>query len=332
MLTEKTLLDLNLSLRNTARADAKAVADLIYAVCEADGDTTVATSVEELENQWSSEKFNPETDSHVIETSDGRVIAYGEFYNYNQHVDLGADLYVHPEYKGRGLFAPILAWIDARAHEEMKLAQSDLRVYIRSTMDGKDAEARLAHEVAGYNTVRYAWRMEINLKEEPSTPFFPAGIELRPFDKDTHAHLLLEAENDAFSEHWGSHASEFAEWAHRKLENPDFDPTLWLIAWDGDQIAGFSQNRFRMGVGWVSTLGVRKPWRKSGLGLALLQHSFGEFYRRGMKTIGLGVDASNKTGATRLYQRAGMHIASEFVTFEKEIRPGRDLEEEKQRK
>ena len=48
MLTEKTLLDLNLSLRNTARADAKAVADLIYAVCEADGDTTVATSVEEL--------------------------------------------------------------------------------------------------------------------------------------------------------------------------------------------------------------------------------------------------------------------------------------------
>lgn len=332
MLTEKTLLDLNLSLRNTARADAKAVADLIYAVCEADGDTTVATSVEELENQWSSEKFNPETDSHVIETSDGRVIAYGEFYNYNQHVDLSADLYVHPEYKGRGLFAPILAWIDARAHEEMKLAQSDLRVYIRSTMDGKDAEARLAHEVAGYNAVRYAWRMEINLKEEPSTPFFPAGIELRPFDKDTHAHLLLEAENDAFSEHWGSHASEFAEWAHRKLENPDFDPTLWLIAWDGDQIAGFSQNRFRMGVGWVSTLGVRKPWRKSGLGLALLQHSFGEFYRRGMKTIGLGVDASNKTGATRLYQRAGMHIASEFVTFEKEIRPGRDLEEEKQRK
>jgi len=86
-----------------------------------------------------------------------------------------------------------------------------------------------------------------------------------------------------------------------------------------------------MGVGWVGTLGVRKPWRKSGLGLALLQHTFGEFYRRGMKTVGLGVDASNKTGATHLYQRAGMHIVSEFITFEKEIRPGRDLEDAGQR-
>ena len=78
-----------------------------------------------------------------------------------------------------------------------------------------------------------------------------------------------------------------------------------------------------MGIGWVGTLGVRRPWRKKGLGLALLQASFGEFYKRGMKTIGLGVDASNPTGATRLYQRAGMYIASEFLTFEKELRPGR---------
>ena len=100
-----------------------------------------------------------------------------------------------------------------------------------------------------------------------------------------------------------------------------------LVAWDGDQIAGFSQNRFRMGVGWVGTLGVLKPWRKKGLGLALLRTSFAEFYKRGMKTIGLGVDASNKTGATRLYQGAGMRIASEFVTFEKELRPGKALED-----
>jgi mycothiol synthase len=59
----------------------------------------------------------------------------------------------------------------------------------------------------------------------------------------------------------------------------------------------------------------------------LLQHSFGEFYRRGTKTIGLGVDASSPTGATRLYQRAGMYVASEFLTYEKELRAGRSLEE-----
>jgi hypothetical protein len=47
-----------------------------------------------------------------------------------------------------------------------------------------------------------------------------------------------------------------------------------------------------------------------------------------MKTIGLGVDAQNPTGATRLYQKVGMYAASEFVTYEKELRPGRDVDDE----
>ncbi|MBI2331034.1 MAG: GNAT family N-acetyltransferase [Chloroflexi bacterium] len=331
MLTEKPLLDLNLKLRATTWADVHTVADLIYAVCEADGDVTVASTPEELDHEWHNNKFNPETDSHVIETCDGRVVAYGEFYNHQVHADLNADLYIHPEFKEHGLFPSMLAWIEARAREDMKLAEPDLRVFIRSTMDGKDEIAMHAHEAERYKPVRFHWRMEINLTEEPPVSDFPAGIELRPFDKAAHARLVMEAENDSFSEHWGSHAAVFDEWSHRKLENTEFDPSLWMIAWDGDQIAGFSQNRFRMGIGWVSTLGVRKQWRKSGLGLALLQHSFGKFYKRGMKTIGLGVDASNKTGATRLYQRAGMSVASEFITFEKEIRSGRALEDANQR-
>ena len=326
-MTEKPLLDPSLKLRATTWADVHAVADLIYAVCEADGDVTVASSAEELEHEWHSNKFNPETDSHVIETLDGRLVAYGEFYNHNAHVDLGADLYIHPTYKQHGLFNPMLTWIEARARDDMKLSDPDLRVYLRSTMDGKDEEAKQAHEANGFQSVRFVWRMEINLTEAPLMPELPAGIELRPFHVEAHAQQMLDAENEAFSEHWGSHAATFAEWSHRKLERSEFDPTLWLVAWDGEQIAGFSQNRFRMGVGWVGTLGVLKPWRKKGLGLALLRTSFAEFYKRGMKTIGLGVDASNKTGATRLYQGAGMRIASEFVTFEKELRPGKALED-----
>jgi ribosomal protein S18 acetylase RimI-like enzyme len=83
-----------------------------------------------------------------------------------------------------------------------------------------------------------------------------------------------------------------------------------------------------MGIGWVGTLGVRRAWRKRGLGEALLLHSFGEFYKRGMKTIGLGVDAENPTGATRLYKKAGMSVAAEYVIYEKELRAGCDIDEE----
>jgi hypothetical protein len=61
------------------------------------------------------------------------------------------------------------------------------------------------------------------------------------------------------------------------------------------------------------------------VGLALLHHSFGEFYRRGRPTIALGVDAQSLTGATRLYERAGMHAQRRYAMHRKELRPGVDL-------
>ena len=60
------------------------------------------------------------------------------------------------------------------------------------------------------------------------------------------------------------------------------------------------------GLGWVGILGVRSPWRRRGLGDALLRASFAALYERGLRRVGLGVDTENVTGALRLYERAGM--------------------------
>jgi mycothiol synthase len=176
------------------------------------------------------------------------------------------DIY-HPDFKGMGIDRALMERAEERARDEIKLAAPDLRVYIQSTMDGKDETAITLHKEMGYVPVRYFWRMEIELNEMPTIPPFPAGIELRPFDKEAHGRLVWQADNEAFSEHWGSHGSTFEKWSfRRKFERPEFDPALWLILWDGDQIAAFSQNRYRNGIGWVGTLGVRKPWRKRDLG------------------------------------------------------------------
>jgi mycothiol synthase len=326
--TSEALLDPSLRLRPAQWADLKPVAQLILDVCIADGDPTVAVTPEDLAREWKSPGFELERNAWIVETADGHIVGYEEFNERYAHASLVGDGYVHPQYHGLGIGTTMLRALEARAREEMKLAEPDLRVFIRNGMATGDTVARQMHEAEGYRPIRYSWHMEIQLEEAPRAPVLPAGIELRPFVREQHDHLVFEAHEDAFRDHWGHTPGTFEYWQHNRSGRENLDPSLWFIAWDGDLIAGYCLCRYRMGTGWVGTLGVRRPWRKRGLGEALLLHSFGEFYRRGMKTIGLGVDAENPTGATRLYKKAGMHVAAEYVIYEKELRPGREPKEQ----
>jgi mycothiol synthase len=321
-------LDPGLKLRPAKWSDAEAVAKLVLDVCTADGDVTMALTPNELTREWQAEGFVLENNVNVVEATNGQIVGYEEFNNGYAHAALQGDGYVHPDFMGRGIGTALLRAMDERARAEMKLAEPDLRVFIRNGLSIGDTVGREMHETEGYKPIRFSWRMEIQLTEAPTPPVWPEGVELRPFEKGVQDRLVFEADEEAFRDHWGSTPGNFTDWQNRRINHADFDPSLWHIAWDGDQIAGFTLNRFRMGIGWVGSLGVRRPWRKHGLGLALLQHSFGEFHKRGMHITGLGVDASNPTGATRLYQKAGMSIASEYVIYEKEYRPGREPEEE----
>jgi mycothiol synthase len=321
-LTGKTYLDPRLTLRPARWEDVNAVAKLTQAVAEMEGDALFVLTAEELANEWNSAGFAVARDVFVVETRDGRLVGSEEFYNESGHYQLKADGCVQPEFRGRGVGSALLEKVAERAQAEMALATPDARVFIRSLINNKDQAGHDLLRNNGYAPVRYQWRMEIKLQAAPAAVIFPAGIELRPFIKDEQARAVWQADNEAFHDHWGSHDRAYEEWSHGKFGNPNFDPTLWMIAWDGNEVAGFSQNRFRKGIGWIGTIAVRRPWRKRGLGLALLCHTFGEFYKRGTTTIGLGVDSANLTGATRLYERAGMVVAGEYALYEKELRAG----------
>jgi mycothiol synthase len=319
---EKTHLDPGLTLRPANSTDTNAIAKLNHDVAEMEGDSLFVLTAEELANEWKNEGFNVERDVFVVETRDGRLVGSEEFYNESGHYKHKADGCVHPEFRGLGVGSSLLEKIGERAQAEIELAAPDVRVSIQSLINNKDeAGHKLLHD-NGYFPVRYFWRMEIKLHEAPPTVNFPAGIELRPFIKDEHGVAVWQADDEAFRDHWGSHERTFQEWSHSKFGNPNFDPTLWMIAWDGNEVAGFSQNRFRKGIGWIGTIAVRRPWRGKGLGIALMHQTFGEFYKRGTTIIGLGVDSANLTGATRLYERAGMYVAGEFALYEKELRKG----------
>ena len=313
----------SLTLRAVRWDDLHVVAQLIYDICEAEGDTSVAVTPDDLANEWKYEGFNPEQDACLVEARDGRAVGYAALFDVREHCDLSGDVYVHPEYKGLGVDAALLRAMEIRARQHIQLAAPGHRVFIRVPMDNKDETGKAVFAREGYLPVRYHWRMGIDLDAAPPAPILPAGFEMRPFVQDEHATDVWQARNESFRENWGSHTLTFAEFSYYCFDIPEYDPTLWTVIWSDNEVAGFSINHYRMDIGWIHMLGVRPAWRKQGLGLALLHHSFGEFYRRGMKTIGLGVDASNATGATRLYQKAGMRTVSQFVTFEKELRAGK---------
>jgi len=307
---EKAYLHPSLTLRPARWSDVDAVAKLTHDVAELEGDAMFVMTAEELADAWKADGFELERDVFLVETRDGLIVGSEEF--YKEHHRLKADGCVHPDFRGKGIGSSLLE----KAIQHASLDEDMMS--IQSFMNNKDDSGHILLRENDFSPVRYFWRMEIKLQETPVLVNFPNGIELRPYIKDEHAHAAWQVNNEVFHDHWGSHEFTFDDWT-KKFNNPGFDPTLWLVAWDGDEIAGFSQNRIRQGIGWVGTIGVRRPWRNKGLGIALLRHTFGEFYKRGIHVVGLGVDSDNLTGATRVYERAGMHVVSEHALYEKEL-------------
>ena len=128
---------------------------------------------------------------------------------------------------------------------------------------------------------------------------------------------------EAFADHWEYHREPFEQWREFTVRSRNFDPALWLVAWAGDDVAGYALNFPERagdpGYGWVGTLGVRRPWRRKGVGEALLRRSFAALHARGIRKVRLSVDAESPTGATRLYERAGMTVLRRSNTWEREL-------------
>ena len=131
--------------------------------------------------------------------------------------------------------------------------------------------------------------------------------------------LLYEVMEEAFAQEWGRPPRSFEDWQHSTFDSDFFDPTLCFLVRADDRVAAAEMCRQRFGMGFVGSIGVLGPWRRLGLGRALLLHGFAELYRRGERRIGLGVDAENPTGATRLYESVGMHVAWQADTYEKSL-------------
>ena len=279
-------------------------------------------TLDDIREEW--DHLNPQTDAWVFIAPDSHIVGYGTETN-REYGQLQIDGYTHPEHRSKGIGAAIMTLGEARAKTQIELQPEGARVMLFNSVLIEDTAAHGLLEARSYSLARTHWRMGIEMDAPPPEPAWPANVTVRTAVQGQDERAIFDTIEEAFQDHWGHTPRNYEEWLQRLATRPDFDPSLWFLALDGDEIAGVSTCRMRPAGGWVGTLAVRRPWRRHGLGLALLYQSFGEFYRRGVTSVSLAVDAQSLTGATRLYERAGMRPTMRIATFARELRPGVDL-------
>ncbi|MEO8973181.1 MAG: GNAT family N-acetyltransferase [Ktedonobacteraceae bacterium] len=262
--------------------------------------------------------------SLLVFASNGQLVGYARARNVAD-IHFYVFIRVHPDYAQAGIQAYLLHRMEGFVGQQVPFAPRDARIVMISWIDDVNVTVRKLLEQEGFSIVRSTWRMEIEMGQTPLEPRLPEGIIIRAFVSGQDERATFEANEEAFCDHWGYVPHDYNEWLRWAIEREDFDPNIYFLACENNQIAGVSLCLQKPALGWVDDLSVRRPWRHRGVGMALVRHTFREFYRRGIYKVALDVDSQNLTGATRLYQRAGMHIARLYNTYEKEIRPGVEL-------
>jgi mycothiol synthase len=246
-------------------------------------------------------------DQSWIVEADGAPVAFAALMDGGGHTACWVS--VDPRHEGRGLGTELLSRAEQQARE---LGSPKLT----AGMFAENTAARALLERLGFREVRRFYHMRIDLDSAPPPAEWPEGITVSTF-RPEEARAFYAALEEAMADDWGHVSVGFEEWKRRRLDAPDTDTSLWFIARAGEEIAGLLRGERQHGGGWIGAIGVRPAWRRRGIASALLQHAFAEYHRRGEPHVGLGVDTQNPSGATRVYERAGMRVTTQNVVFEK---------------
>ncbi|HEX2618522.1 MAG TPA: GNAT family N-acetyltransferase, partial [Phototrophicaceae bacterium] len=227
-------------IRHFQWSDLPAITDL-YNLCQEFDHLEGRATLEEMENEWRSPVFDPEHEYMVIYTPEGQLIAYAWTEKFVPSNRAFGGAYVHPDYRNQGLGTHLLRTTDAEYLARIgDQIDQETPIYVqRWTPESKqDAIDILKRE--GYQQVRtfYTMRIELDQPRQPVT--LPEGFTLKPFNPETDAYAVYQAQQEAFRDHWGHPVDiPFEEWNIR-LTEPNFDASLWFIAYEGNDIAGVS--------------------------------------------------------------------------------------------
>jgi mycothiol synthase len=234
-------------------------------------------------------------------------------------------VFLLPDWRGRGIRRAMLRRNERRARQIAAGHSTDVPRLLETWASETETHWEALVLDQGYEPVRYSFEMvRPDLENIPDLQL-PEGLEVRPVSPQ-HYWTIWRAAEEAFRDHWAE--TEWQdEWFKAWQESPTFNPDLWQVAWEGDQVAGMVQNfisqqeneeydRLR---GYTEGICVRRPWRRRGLARALIARSFRVLKERGMTEAALGVDAQNPNGALQLYESMGFRVAKRQTIFRKPL-------------
>jgi mycothiol synthase len=274
--------------------------------------------------------FEPERDLVVARLGDA-IVGYGrvEWADSND----GARWYegacfVDPSVRRRGVGRRLLAWSERRRVEMANqdaaagIARDRPRWLTTYNHDG-DVGGDVLLRDAGYEVFRRFHSMvRPDLENIPDLPL-PDGIEVRSIAGEAAIRAVIAADNEAFRDHFGSLDTDESVYT-QMMGDPDTDPSLWVVAFDRDEIAGAVLNGIHAAhdgerVGWCDSIFTRRPWRRRGLARALISRSLERLRDRGVTSAALGVDAANPNEALALYESCGFRVATSATAYRKAL-------------
>src|SRR5665647_1761766 len=203
---------------------------------------------------------HPEQDWWVLEHAGGDLAGFANVY-WPSTGEARGDACVAPQHSGRGLSALLFRALEARARELAAGAAAGSAPALFMQCDDTQPERQawlLAH---GYSRVRETFMMRVDLGKGSAAPVWPAGIDVRDMRPHVEDEVLCAADNDAFAEHFLSFPVTLDVWRAWVYGHAELDPTLWVVAWGGGEVAG-QVAALPVGAGAsVDTVMVRKPWR-----------------------------------------------------------------------
>ncbi|HOQ99455.1 MAG TPA: GNAT family N-acetyltransferase [Anaerolineae bacterium] len=149
------------------------------------------------------------------------------------------------------------------------------------------------------------------------------GVRIVPWqpERDRAAWAALA---EAFRDHWGYMHPNYEQFQLR-FHGAHSRPDLWRLALDeaSGEVAGVclvvidpaASALTGRADGLVEELGVRRPWRRRGVGRALLIAGMEALRQAGMTAAVLGVDSESPTGANRLYEQVGYRVVLESRAY-----------------